>query len=116
MTTTLTDHERTLLSAYRDGELSGTELAQAEHLLGASADARAYVSDLQALKGFSQVAFPAATSTLSSSAIQSAAHGTRRTLVGSSRTMSVVASAAFVGVAAFVISSFLSPSQKIDSP
>ncbi|MBC8144496.1 MAG: hypothetical protein H7X80_02855, partial [bacterium] len=60
MTTTLTDIERTLLSAYRDGELSSTERVQAETLLATSPVAREYLGDLQSLNDFSHAAFPAA--------------------------------------------------------
>ncbi len=59
----LTDNQRTLLSAYHDGELSGTEQTLVEDLLASSQDARAYLDDLQAVNRLSLDAFPAVTST-----------------------------------------------------
>jgi hypothetical protein len=88
MTTRLTDNERSLLSAYRDGEVSGGEKAQAERLLEASQEAREYLHDLRSLNQISNAVFPAVSasavgvgmgSKLTSSAIQSAAHGATHT-------------------------------------
>lgn len=59
MTTRLTDNERTLLSAYRDGELSHSERAAAEKLLAGSVYAREYLDDLRSLGSISRAAFDA---------------------------------------------------------
>jgi hypothetical protein len=93
MTTRLSDNERALLSAYRDGEASSAETAEAERLLADSAEAREYLADLRSLAAFSHVAFPAAPvagvgasagfgGKLTSGAIQSAAHSAAHTGLG----------------------------------
>jgi hypothetical protein len=79
----LTDIERTLLSAYHDGELSGVDTQRAEELLARSQPAQAYLRDLRNLNSLSAAAFPPVSATtaagtsaaakLSSSAIRAAA-------------------------------------------
>lgn len=87
MTTKLTDTERTLLSALRDGELSGAEKVHAERLMETSEEAREYLRDLRSLTDISRSSFPAPSVTgigaglgskLSSAAIQTAARTTSK--------------------------------------
>lgn len=53
MTYKLSDNERTLLSAYMDGELLPEELREAEQLLARSGDASAYLKELRAVHALS---------------------------------------------------------------
>src|SRR5687768_16601770 len=109
MITRLTDIERTLLSAYRDGELSDTEKAAAEKLLAASSDAREYLSDLRSLNEISRAMFPSSPaggtdtgfgSNITGAAIQSAAR-TGRGAFGRGRS-AIGAGAVAVAIIAFV--------------
>jgi hypothetical protein len=110
MTTRLTDNERTLLSAHRDGELAGADAARAERLLESSAEAREYVRDLRSLTEFSQAAFPAAPAIgvgagigiagkLTSGAIQTAARTTAKSGAGLTWGLVGLAAAAVTTVA-----------------
>lgn len=53
MTYKLSDNERTLLSAYMDGELPPKEMREAEQLLARSEDASAYLKELRAVHALS---------------------------------------------------------------
>ena len=53
MSDILTEKEKALLSAYHDGELSGTEYAEAEHLLGSSTEAQAWLEDASRVRSLS---------------------------------------------------------------
>jgi hypothetical protein len=59
MSHSLSDNDRTLLSAYMDGEVSADEIRDAERLLDGSEEARTYLEHLHAVQGFSVQAFPA---------------------------------------------------------
>ncbi len=54
----LSDHERTLLSAFLDGEVSAMERRTAEELLSGSEEARAYLREIRAVNNLSVEAFP----------------------------------------------------------
>ncbi len=55
----LSEHQRTLLSALRDGELKGEELQQAERLVADSEAARAFLGELELLHGVALEAWAA---------------------------------------------------------
>src|SRR5512133_2378569 len=111
MQTRLSDIDRKLLSAWHDGELSGSEQKGAEELLERQPEARAYVRELEALHELSASAYPAVLSSslpatfgtkLTSSAIRTAARGAA---TGSGTGMSWwgVAASAFAASAAVVV-------------
>ena len=111
MTTRLTDTERTLLSAYRDGELSAQERAEADRLLASSPEAREYLIDLRSLARFSAAAFPTSDAAgaafgtkLTSGAIQTAARSAGRASLGGRWLMTGIAGAAAVVVAVVSLS------------
>jgi hypothetical protein len=122
----LTDIERTLLSAYFDGELSGVDMQRAEELLARSQAAQAYVRDLRNLNSLSAVAFPAtavttaagtsAAAKLSSSAIRAAAQNAAATkgLLAGGWGMAGMATAAVAVVAVAVMT--LMPSSEPTQP
>jgi hypothetical protein len=123
MTTRLTDTERTLLSAYRDGEVSGSEKARAEQLLDASPEAREYLGDLRSLQEISGVAFPVAPtvgagagfgSKLTSSAIQSAARTSAGTGFSAGWGLAGLAAAAITTIA--VLTATLGGDDPADTP
>lgn len=108
----LSDSDRTLLSAFMDGELNAGEIRDAEQLLGSSEEARTYLGQLRAVRSFSVQAFPAvpigaATGTaaaagkLTASAISAAAKKSaiaKGFIFGPWSTFGVVAAAASIAV------------------
>lgn len=54
----LSDNERTLLSAYLDGEVSPAEQGKAEALLAGSKEARTYLHEIRTVNNLSVAAFP----------------------------------------------------------
>ncbi len=68
MSLKLSDNDRTLLSAYMDGELSPDELRRAEQLLGGSPEARTYLGHLRSVRSFSTAAFPTVSAGLAGAA------------------------------------------------
>jgi hypothetical protein len=122
----LTDIERTLLSAYHDGELSGADAQRAEELLVGSQPAQAYLRDLRNLNTLSVAAFPAAGATtaagasagakLTSSAIRAAAEkgAVTKGMLAGGWGMAGMATAAVAVVAVAVMT--LMPSSKSGEP
>lgn len=127
----LSDIERTLLSAYMDGELSTSEASRAEALLASSEEARSYLRELRVVDTLSSNAFtvPGATaaaggsvaggfsSKLSAGAIEAAAEKAivaKAVTVGSWGLAGVIGTAAAVAVG--IALSVQTPSPVAKSP
>ncbi len=121
MKQSLNDIERTLLSAYMDGELSPEELAKAEELLASSEGARLYLSELTVVEHLSAsvlAAVPVAgtagvasvSAKLTGSAIQAAA---KRSLLTKTASFGTWGLAGAVGAA---VTGIVAVARSVNSP